>query len=545
MTALNDHKDWVLRVFYYFIFCGTVAAISYRIFSKSNLSHTDVDSARYMLSALIQSEAAIIAIVVTMSLVAVQLAASSYSVRVVDIFRKKSDLWLLLFTYGFAIFWGLSVLKMIDMTNPLPCELLLFCQFNLEHYIVFTYSLGVFVYVALGLYIRHILGMLNPSAIMSVLAMDLTKENILESIKKENEDEANPNSAILPIIDIVRSALMKYDYETTRDGLRTIRVSIKHIFENETFDGKERDDISNHLLNHLSRISRLAIDKGDEYSINEVIKTIQIIGIAAAENKLETMVFDTISNLEVVGIEAAKQNLESPTQMALSAIEKIRDTYVKSYYLFSWGENIEHGDEKLIEYLTQTFDIDWAKTPNMEWNGGGEVIITDEDRAISLRLTDEITKVNLELDDDRTIKLTAKKENGTLNIYKSGFNMRVSGGGWGEVSYLEKIGITAIEHRLENVPQQVAGSLGLIGKAAAENKLTNILSKSITPLETIMECARHEELYYVIETISESLHSILDASAELDESSKARSALEKANAYIEESSNAQKSIKFI
>lgn len=377
--------------------------------------------------------------------------------------------------------------------------------------------------------------------------MDLSKENILESIERETADVGNPNDAILPIIDIVRSALMKYDYETARDGLRAIWVNINHIFENEKFEDEEEEQkISHHLLSHLTRIRILAIHKGDEYSTIEVIKTIQIIGVAAAENKLKNMVYGTISNLEVVGIEAAKQNLECPTQMALSAIGKIRNAYVKSYYLFSWGKNIENGNENLIEYLTQTFDIDWAKTPNTERNDGDEVIrITDEERAISLRLTDEITKVNLELDDDITIKLTAKKENGTLNIYKSGFDMRVSGGGWGEVSYLEKIGITAIEHRFENVPQQVAGSLGRIGMAAAENKLTNTLSKSITSLETITECAKHEELYYVIETICVSLRLILGASAELDESSKAMSALEKANAYIEDSSNAQKSIKFI
>jgi len=46
------------------------------------------DIARYLLSALVQSLAAIIAIVVTLTLVAVQLTASAYSPRVIDIFKK-------------------------------------------------------------------------------------------------------------------------------------------------------------------------------------------------------------------------------------------------------------------------------------------------------------------------------------------------------------------------------------------------------------------------------------------------------------------------
>ena len=46
----------------------------------------DTDSARNMISALVQSEAAIMAIVVSLSLVAVQLAASVYSIRIIKIF---------------------------------------------------------------------------------------------------------------------------------------------------------------------------------------------------------------------------------------------------------------------------------------------------------------------------------------------------------------------------------------------------------------------------------------------------------------------------
>ena len=95
---------WFRRLSLYFIICVVVITVSHLIFSYFGFLHTDVDSARYMLSALVQSEAAIIAIVVTLSLVGVQLAAQSYSVRVVEVFRKTPDLWILLLIYGVAIF---------------------------------------------------------------------------------------------------------------------------------------------------------------------------------------------------------------------------------------------------------------------------------------------------------------------------------------------------------------------------------------------------------------------------------------------------------
>lgn len=59
----------------------------------------DPDSARYLLSALVQSEAAIIAIVVTLSLVAIQLAATSYSPTIIGIYQKYPYFWLLIIIY--------------------------------------------------------------------------------------------------------------------------------------------------------------------------------------------------------------------------------------------------------------------------------------------------------------------------------------------------------------------------------------------------------------------------------------------------------------
>ena len=61
------------------------------------------DSARYMLSALVQSEAAIFAIVVTLSLVAVQLAAASYSPRLIGLFQKTRYFWFFVILYIIAI----------------------------------------------------------------------------------------------------------------------------------------------------------------------------------------------------------------------------------------------------------------------------------------------------------------------------------------------------------------------------------------------------------------------------------------------------------
>lgn len=104
--AIQNTSLWARRLALYFSLGAVVIAITHVVFSYFGFLHTDIDSARYMLSALIQSEAAIVALVVTLSLVAVQLAASSYSARVIEVFRRTPDLWILMGIYGIRFFMG-------------------------------------------------------------------------------------------------------------------------------------------------------------------------------------------------------------------------------------------------------------------------------------------------------------------------------------------------------------------------------------------------------------------------------------------------------
>ena len=202
----------------------------------------------------------------------------------------------------------------------------------------------------------------------------------------------------------------------------------------------------------LAPVGKMALSNDDEYSIIQVINTIQAIGEIAAEKRLQKVTYNTIINIREIGISAINQNLEWSTQMAIAAIE-------------------------------------------------------------------EIGKISVE----KRFKILAKE------------------GGWWEVSNLEMIGKKAIEHRLENAAQLVAASLFMVGDIAAKNKLKSTLSKSIETLETIAECAGREKLCEVIESISTSLRLIIGGPIEPDELSNAMNALEKANAYLEEFSCAQKS----
>jgi 3',5'-cyclic AMP phosphodiesterase CpdA len=87
-------------------------------------------------------------------------------------------------------------------------------------------------------------------------------------------------------------------------------------------------------------------------------------------------------------------------------------------YLFSWGEIPGNDNGQLIDFLEQKFDIDWVKTAKIEKIHNCRTIkVSTEKKSILLKLNNEQTKLNIEIDDVRTDELIAKTENETLKIY--------------------------------------------------------------------------------------------------------------------------------
>ena len=195
-------RDWksqnllTVRLFEYTLLLGLVSFGVASIFRLFNLIPTEATSARYMLSALVQSQAAIIAIVVSLTLIAVQLTASAYSPRVIRIFRGNPDMWILLLFYGFSIFYGLLVLKMIRGAED--TSQIVISNISLEAYISYVYALGISTFAILCLYIWNIMSLLTPETIIKRLKNEITKGNLLTP-------EEDP---IQPIMDIIHGSIM-------------------------------------------------------------------------------------------------------------------------------------------------------------------------------------------------------------------------------------------------------------------------------------------------------------------------------------------------
>ena len=87
-------------------------------------------------------------------------------------------------------------------------------------------------------------------------------------------------------------------------------------------------------------------------------------------------------------------------------------------YLFSWFDIPGNDNIRLIEILKKKFGIDWLETATIEKIDDFMTIrVFAEKKSISLKLNNDKTKVNLEIEDVRTDEFIAKTENGKLNIY--------------------------------------------------------------------------------------------------------------------------------
>jgi len=97
--------------------------------------------------------------------------------------------------------------------------------------------------------------------------------------------------------------------------------------------------------------------------------------------------------------------------------EQLSFLFWKSY-LFSWDNVPGNDNGRLIDFISQKFGIDWVKRAKIEKIDYGRTIrVYFENNNLFLRLNDDKSHVNLNINDGKTDKFPVKLENSKLNIY--------------------------------------------------------------------------------------------------------------------------------
>nr|WAH99903.1 MAG: DUF2254 domain-containing protein [Candidatus Methanoperedens sp.] len=341
---------WIERTLFYLITCIIIIFLSYRILYSFNFLHTQVDSAQYMISSLIQSEAAIIAILITLTLIAVQQSASSFSTRVIDIFKYGNpDFWIILIIYIGSIIYGLGVLKLIGGTGSDPS--------TLESSIFLSYSIGIFSLIALIPYMWNTLDLLKPLKMIETLSKKISTENMSTAVgHKLIDPEGNPileaisyifsteiktksiieaEDPIQPVIDIISRSLINHDYETARQGFEIIQKSINdNIINRGYYNRSVFESILTKLVIDLTNFTKLAIKIDEDNLVLKILAMFSDIQKITDDLLMSDALNIVAESLRKIRNQSVGQNMQSVEFETLKLLKQIRDIGdYKSYYM--------------------------------------------------------------------------------------------------------------------------------------------------------------------------------------------------------------------
>jgi len=432
---LSNHL-WIKRFLMYGI-VGFITYIFMIMLMYFNIFHIESESAQYLLSALVQSEAAIIGIVITLTFIAVQLIFSYAPQAVGVVLKRNYDMWMLLIFYGISIFYGLFVLRMIPnewngSLSQIDVFTLWGSHVSLEYRVCIAYCLGIFTFGSIVPYVLNTVDFLKPTNIIKILSKNITESKILrhiKSVEKHNEDRTEPieEDPVKPIVDIIHSSIMRYDISTTSIGVNAITNRAIEII-----DLYEEEKISNHFCDHFERVGRLAVNKMDEGSTVEIIGNLGDFGKLAVEKELKVAPLQAAQSIGVVGKAAAEKGLGSAASRSAWSLETIGKAAVDKEL-----ENVT------LQVARSLVDV-------------GETAAESAMESATLQAVGSLETIGKTTTQDDVAQKVAR--------------------------FLGNVGETAANKELENVALEVAQSLRRLGETAADKGFENTIQRAARSL---------------------------------------------------------------
>ncbi|MFA4825211.1 MAG: DUF2254 family protein [Methanoregula sp.] len=328
----NRLQEWELtnlvpaRIIIYFSIFFAVFVLGGAFITYLNFTNSNLDSCRYFLSALVQCQAAIISIVISLTLIAVQLTAQKYSFKTVDIFKKDPDLWILLTIYIISITYEFLILKEID-GSPYITE-------KLGYFVSFAYLLGIFTLLALIPYILNTINLLKSDILISRLIDSISEKNFP---KCRVYSDYNPDDPLQPIFDVIHISVKQYDISILDFALKRLLIRMSVILQNDTTI-RSSDTVSDYFCENLKRAGLLALDKGDKDIFSIIIDTLEEFGKLKSNSLIGSNTISAINALENLGLYSSEKNYEDVTHLIVDSIYRLGN----------------HGAEKKIRHITSS-----------------------------------------------------------------------------------------------------------------------------------------------------------------------------------------------
>ena len=252
----------------------------------------------------VQTTAGIFAIIISLSLVAIQFAAQEYSHRIMDYYIKSVIFW-----STFVVYLGVMILAMMVQAAATESE-------NLRMVAVVI----VGSVLALMLLIPHFLitaSYLKPEFIIRKLLRKVDLD-YLRSVDRlatvQGQRVTMASDRLLPVVEITQRSIDRGDVTTTRSALE--RILETYNLEAESLDSEAVD---RYFLDHLLRIGRKAVAQPDEEEAS--VETIDILGRIGRDGPSAL----AAERIEVLGLSALKRDSEVVVTQMIDSLRLIFD----------------------------------------------------------------------------------------------------------------------------------------------------------------------------------------------------------------------------
>lgn len=233
-----------------------------------NPSVTDRSNISSFFSLIVQILSSVFAIIITVSLVAIQLTAQNYSSKLIKIYTNSFHFKFLIFLYIIAIIFNIYVLLDIEKVKGI--------------WIYFSILLSTLAIVELVPFIFEINRNLDPKTIINHLVKDLKGYKIPE--KYVDLEPYDP--FFQPIEDIITRSISNFDYQTAKFGIRIFMQNFLNKITSEDF--KNQMNNKEIIIEHLKPYFVLLWNVSNNAKKSDAIEIIKYIF---------NVIFDVINEL--------------------------------------------------------------------------------------------------------------------------------------------------------------------------------------------------------------------------------------------------------
>jgi len=262
------------------------------------------ESARSVISTSNQIQATILAIVISLTLLAVEMTASKYSPRVIEIFKNNVSMWVFIFSYIISITIGSIFLTFIDSPNVSLTTI----------GTLFLLVLGIFLILMLVPYVMSTLEFLNTERIIKRLA------NLINT--KTINQQTDPFQSIF---DLIYGAIKINDFTTMSTGLLSAEKRFKEIIAKDPANW-QNDYISFRFFDDIKRCGFLLIEKREDDYAFEIVNRLNTLSLWAFREQNIIVLHRSCSSIEEIGIKACEYGLVSVVDRALTTLNEITES---------------------------------------------------------------------------------------------------------------------------------------------------------------------------------------------------------------------------